>query len=94
MTETITTAVSDRICNHMNKDHDDALTVYAEYFGKATDVKTVKMLSIDNEAMYLEINGASEQPLKVAFDHTLEDAKDAHTTLVDMLKQAKPAAES
>ena len=89
MTETITNAVSDRICKHMNDDHGDALSVYAEFYGKAENVKTVKMLSIDNEAMYFEINGSSEQPLKVTFDHTLEDAKDAHVTLVEMLKQAK-----
>ena len=89
MSEIITSAVSDRICNHMNKDHDDALTVYAEYFGKATDVKTVKMLSIDNEAMYLEIDNNNEEPLAIKFDHTLEDAKDAHNTLVAMMKEAQ-----
>jgi putative heme iron utilization protein len=89
MTETITSAISDRICNHMNKDHSDALILYAEYFGKISNIKNAKMLSIDNQAMYLEIDHNSENPLAIQFDHPLEDAKDAHNTLVAMMKEAQ-----
>ncbi len=89
MTEIITTAISDRICKHMNEDHADTLPLYAKCFGKVSDVKNAKMLSIDNEAMYLAIDENSDKPLKIKFDHNLEDAKDAHTTLVSMLKTAK-----
>lgn len=87
MTEPITTAVSDRICKHMNKDHQDAIALYAKYYGEVTPLNNAKMLSIDNEGMYLIIDDQQETPLRIAFDHTLEDAKDAHNTLVEMLKK-------
>ena len=89
MTETITTAVSDRICKHMNEDHADTLVLYAEFFGKVSNIKSAKMLSIDNEAMYLGLNGSSDNPLKIEFEHNLKDAQDAHHTLVTMLQEAK-----
>lgn len=89
MREVITPQVSARICKHMNEDHGDALILYAQYFGKLDNFKTAKMLSIDNQAMYLSIDGNDAQPLRIEFDHTLEDAKDAHHTLVEMLKEAR-----
>ncbi len=91
MTETITTLVSDRICNHMNKDHSETLVTYAEFFGQVSNIKNAKMLSIDNQAMYLSINDESEK-IKIDFPHQLKDAKDAHHTLVEMLQQAKPTS--
>ena len=89
MTETITTAVSDRICKHMNQDHGDALVLYAEFFGKVSNIKSAKMLSIDHQAMYLGLDDRSDQPLKIEFDHSLKDAQDAHHTLVNMLQEAR-----
>ena len=92
MTETITTAVSDRICKHMNKDHGDALVLYAQFFGKLSNIQSAKMLSIDNQAMYLEIDNNSEQKLKIEFDHQLENAQDAHQSLVAMMKEAQQSS--
>jgi putative heme iron utilization protein len=89
MTETITPAISDRICKHMNEDHGDAIALYARYYGQISSLENAKMLSIDNEGMYLVIDEEKEKPLRIEFDHTLEDAKDAHHTLVEMLKKAK-----
>lgn len=89
MTETITPAISDRICKHMNEDHRDAIGLYARYYGQILSLENAKMLSIDNEGMYLVIDEQEEKPLRIDFDHTLEDAKDAHYTLVEMLKKAK-----
>lgn len=88
MTEIITQAISDRICKHMNQDHQDAVILYAKYYGKIDPVETATMLSIDAEGMYIAVNN-QENPLRIEFDHTLADAKDAHTTLVEMMKQAK-----
>ena len=92
MTEPITTAVSDRICKHMNKDHGDALVLYAQFFGKLSNIQSAKMLSIDNQAMYLEIDNNSEQKLKIEFDHQLENAQDAHQSLVAMMKEAQQSS--
>ena len=89
MTEIITNAISERICKHMNEDHGDAIVLYAEFFGQMSNIETAKMLSIDNEAMYLSVNNSDDEPLKIEFDHQLADAQDAHHTLVAMLKEAK-----
>lgn len=90
MSETITAAVSDRICKHMNEDHTDALVLYVQAYGKVSEVESAKMLSIDQTGMTLaaEAAGASK-PVRIEFDHQLKDAEDAHHTLVAMLKQVK-----
>ncbi|MGI0482928.1 DUF2470 domain-containing protein [Geminocystis sp. CENA526] len=89
MTETITQAISDRICKHMNKDHQDAVKLYAQYYGKIDHLETATMISIDAQGMYIAVDNQEEKPLRIEFDHTLNDAKDAHTTLVEMMKQAQ-----
>ena len=90
MSESITAAVSDRICKHMNDDHADAVLTYAQVFGHTQAATAAKMDSIDLEGMNLtaEVEGTSV-PVRVTFDHPLEDAKAAHHVLVDMLKQAR-----
>ena len=84
----LTTAVSDRICKHMNDDHAAAVVAYARHYGGIEGAQTARMLVITPEAMQLDVDG---QPLRVAFDHTLTDSEDAHRTLVAMLR-AMPAA--
>ncbi|MEM8605093.1 MAG: DUF2470 domain-containing protein [Cyanobacteria bacterium P01_F01_bin.86] len=90
MSESITTAVSDRICKHMNDDHADAVLTYVQVFGDTQTATAATMDSIDLEGMNLtaEVEGASV-PVRVMFDHPLENAKEAHHVLVDMLKQAR-----
>jgi len=89
MSETINKAVSDRICKHMNDDHQDAIILYAQEFGKVEGVEKAQMISIDNEGMNIAVNNNQKQTVRIQFDHTLEDAKDAHHTLVEMIKTAK-----
>ncbi|MGI0492792.1 DUF2470 domain-containing protein [Alkalinema pantanalense CENA528] len=88
--DVITPAISDRICAHMNEDHADAVLIYAKAFGDASEATAAKMLAIDPEGMDIsaEVNG-QEQPVRVAFDHTLADSEDAHQTLIAMIKQAR-----
>lgn len=90
MSEPITPKISDRICQHMNEDHADALLLYAQFFGGSTDAASATLESIDPQGMNLmaQINGASV-PIRVKFDHPLQDAEDAHHTLIDMLKHAR-----
>lgn len=90
MSDEFSTQVSDRICKHMNEDHADAVALYAQAYGDLVDVAAAKMLSIDAEGMNLQarVNG-EEVPVRILFDHTLENAEDAHHTLIDMLKQAR-----
>jgi putative heme iron utilization protein len=93
MSEAITAAVSDRICKHMNKDHADAVLTYAKVYGQQTSATAATMDAIDPEGMDLtaQVDGATV-PVRVAFDHPLADAKEAHHVLVDMLKQIPSAA--
>lgn len=88
MSEAITTAVSDRICKHMNDDHADAVLMYAQVYGQATAATAAKMESIDPEGMNLtaEVEGATV-PVRVLFERPLASAKEAHVVLVEMLKQ-------
>ena len=81
--EPIDKFVSKRICDHMNQEHLDSLISYATFYGKLEDPKDVTMINITHEYMYLNVDGFE---LKIKFDHILKDSKDAHQTLVSMLK--------
>ena len=81
--EPINNESSARICNHMNKDHEDAVFAYAKYYGKTKTFKSAKMISLSPESIQLKIDG---QTLEIEFDHILQDCADAHKTLVKMIK--------
>ena len=81
--EPITQETSTRICNHMNKDHEDAVNAYAKYYGKIKTFKSAKMIGLSPEAVEIKID---EETLKIKFDHILQDCSDAHKTLVRMIK--------
>ncbi|MBR8829459.1 MAG: DUF2470 domain-containing protein [Gomphosphaeria aponina SAG 52.96 = DSM 107014] len=90
MSETITREISDRICQHMNEDHGEALRLYAQVFGKTNNPETAKMLSIDPQGMNLAVKiKENDVAIRIEFDHVLKDAADAHQTLIEMVKQAR-----
>jgi putative heme iron utilization protein len=90
MADAITPEVSQRICKHMNEDHADAIALYARVFGKLTDAAAAEMVAIDPTGMDLnvQVNGTAT-PVRILFDHTLQDSEDAHHTLIEMVKQAR-----
>ena len=79
----LTPAVSDRICRHMNDDHREAVAAYAHHYGGCPQVSTARLVAVTSEWMDLDVDG---QPLRIAFDHSLQDSEDAHRTLVAMLR--------
>ena len=81
--EPITKLSSTRICNHMNKDHQDAVNAYAKYYGKIETFKSAKMISISAESIEMKIDNIT---IDIKFDHVLKDCSDAHKTLVKMIK--------
>ncbi len=81
--EPITQESSTRICNHMNKDHEEAVHAYAKYYGKIKTFKSAKMISLSSESIQIKID---DQILEIKFDHILKDCSDAHKTLVRMIK--------
>jgi len=90
MSEPITPTISDRICKHMNDDHAAAIALYAQVYGNAPQTESATMDSIDPQGMNISAQIAgSTVPVRVKFDHQLQDAEDAHHTLVAMIKQAR-----
>ena len=90
MADAITPKVSDRICKHMNDDHADAVLLYAQKFGSAATATAATMKAIDATGMDLDATVAGQStPVRVSFERSLTDAKDAHHVLVEMLKQVK-----
>tara|TARA_Y100001968_G_scaffold244646_1_gene228688 strand:+ start:405 stop:680 length:276 start_codon:yes stop_codon:yes gene_type:complete len=81
--EPITQESSKRICNHMNRDHQDAVNAYAKYYGKNNNFKSAKMICLTPKTLELKID---DQTLEIKFDHVLQDCSDAHKTLVQMIK--------
>ncbi len=90
MSEQISAEISDRICNHMNEDHANAVVLYAQTFGGLTNATAAAMVAIDPQGMDLtaQVNGENV-PVRIEFDHLLQDAEDAHHTLIAMVKQAR-----
>jgi putative heme iron utilization protein len=90
MSEQFSPEISSRICSHMNEDHANAVVVYAQAFGGVADATAAEMVSIDAEGMNLtaHVNGEA-LPVRIAFDHVLADAEDAHHTLIAMVKEAR-----
>ncbi len=86
--EPITTESSNRICDHMNIDHPEAVHSYAKYYGKIKTVKSAKMISLSPESIVLKVN---DQTIQIEFDHILKNCSDAHQTLVKMLKAIPPS---
>lgn len=94
MSEQFSSEISDRICTHMNEDHAEAVLLYAQAFGDVKAATAAQMLSIDAQGMNLtaQVNGEAT-PVRIAFDHVLADAEDAHHTLIAMVKQARVKAQ-
>lgn len=90
MADPLTPQVSDRICKHMNDDHADAITLYAKVFGHTPTAEAATLDAIDPEGMDLsaQVNGKTV-PVRIKFDHRLQDSEDAHHTLIEMVKQAR-----
>ena len=86
--EPINQESSKRICNHMNKDHQDAVNAYAKYYGRIKTFRSAKMITLSPESIQLKID---EHTIEIKFDHILQDCSDAHLTLVKMIK-AIPSA--
>jgi putative heme iron utilization protein len=90
MSETITPEISNRICKHMNEDHAEAVLLYARAYGNTPNAETARMISIDSQGMNLDAQIDGENvDLRVRFDRTLANAKDAHHLLVEMVDRVK-----
>ena len=89
--EPLNKETSTRICKHMNADHKDALINYAKHYGGVKECQEVNMTDLTTKFIELEVD---KQIIKIHFDHTLKGSKDAHTTLVKMLKSIPQSSDS
>ncbi len=90
MSEPLSPEVRDRICAHMNEDHAEAVLLYVKTFGCFPNASTAKMLTIESDGMEIVaiVNG-EPVPVHISFDRALENAEDAHHTLIEMVKEAR-----
>jgi putative heme iron utilization protein len=74
----------------MNDDHSNAILLYAQAFGGLKEAQAAQMQAIDATGMDInaQVNGENV-PIRINFDHTLQDSEDAHHTLIAMVKQAR-----
>ncbi|KGF71532.1 hypothetical protein DO97_17850 [Neosynechococcus sphagnicola sy1] len=90
MSEPLTAAICQRICDHMNADHSEDLVLYVKAFGGPQNLTTAKLVALDPEGMDLVAQvPAGTVSLRIQFDHVLQDAADAHYTLVTLSKEAR-----
>ena len=82
--EPITKAVSNRICDHMNRDHKDSILKYVTHYAGIKNPEFAIMLEINSNYMTIEVDGLE---IDISFDHILLDSKDAHRTLVQMIRE-------
>ncbi|NJN88441.1 MAG: DUF2470 domain-containing protein [Leptolyngbyaceae cyanobacterium SL_7_1] len=93
MADVITPEISDRICKHMNEDHADAIALYAKVYGGMQQATAAAMVRIDPHGMDLMVqDGGGQTPVRIQFDHELQDSEDAHQTLIAMVRQARTQA--
>lgn len=89
MADPLSPEVSHRICRHMNVDHADAVLMYVKVLANHPEAVSAQMMAIDADGMDLKAEiGGQEVPVRIPFDHALQDSEDAHQTLITMVKQA------
>lgn len=82
-----------RILDHMNEDHADAVLRYVIHFGKVDKATEAILAGIDRDGIDVDyhIDGRKET-IRIPFAQSLESPEDAHMTLVHMARESKEAA--
>ena len=78
----ISSNTSDRVCNHMNKDHIDSVHKYLIHYGKISDFKEAYLEKISSQYMKINYDGKS---VIINFKNEISE-KEIHATLVSMIK--------
>jgi putative heme iron utilization protein len=81
------------ILEHMNKDHADALIVFARVLGDAPDAEAATMVAVDRLGFRLRIRtGGRLHGARIPFSTEVSSADDARRVLIAMLKDARARA--
>jgi putative heme iron utilization protein len=77
----------------MNRDHADALVVYARVLGGAPDAEAATMVAVDRLGFRLRVrSGGRLHGARIAFPEEVTTAEDARRVLIAMLKDARARA--
>jgi putative heme iron utilization protein len=81
------------ILEHMNKDHPDALLVYARVLAGASDAEAATMVAVDRLGFRLRVRSGSRlHGARIAFPEEVTTVEDARRVLIAMLKDARARA--
>jgi putative heme iron utilization protein len=85
--------VAPGILEHMNRDHPDALVVYARVLGGAADAEAATMVAVDRLGFRLRIrSGGRLHAERIPFPEEVRSADDARRVLISMLQDARARA--
>ena len=78
--------MKEMILNHMNKDHNDSVIMYAEYFGKEKNIEKAELIDFNEDYMEIKIN--NEKIIKVNYGRkvSLAELKDV---MIEMSREAR-----
>ena len=79
---TIPEETSKRVCNHMNKDHKDAIKKYLRYYGKILNFKDAELNEIQSTHMKIKYDN---KEVIINFEKEISE-EEIHKTLVTMIK--------
>lgn len=81
-------AAAESACEHMNKDHQEALIAYAKAFAQ-TEADTVKMLSVDSNGLDLvAITTEAHQYIRLDFPSPVHTTDELRKMTIELAKQA------
>jgi putative heme iron utilization protein len=81
------------ILEHMNKDHPDALVVYARVLGGAPEAEAATMVAVDRLGFRLRIRAAGRlHGARIPFPAEVTSTDEARRVLIAMLQDARARA--
>ena len=81
----ISSKTSERVCEHMNKDHIDSVYKYLKYYGKISDFKEAYLEEISSKFMKIKYDGKSAI---IKFNNEISE-EEIHATLVSMSREVE-----
>jgi putative heme iron utilization protein len=91
--EPLSKADVQRIVDHMNDDHGDAVRLFAEVYADIESVEEAELLDIDADGMRLRVTTENAtQDIRIPFERSIQTPDDAHRVLVDMAMNARDVA--
>ena len=79
----ISSKTSERVCNHMNKDHIESVHKYLRYYGKISEFKEAYLEEITSQFMKIIYDGKFSI---INFKNEISE-EEIHGTLVSMIKE-------